>query len=353
MIEYGKPVRVGVIGIGFGQRAHVPAFSAVPGCDVVALCATSHERAARVAERLGVPVAYGDWHDLVADPEIDAVTISTPPVLQAEIAAAALQRGKAVFCEKPLATSPGEAERLTLLAQQTGAANMLDFELPEIAAWCRAKAILDQGGIGPLRHIAVNWYVETYASRMRLNSWKNDPAAGGGTLNSFVSHVFHYIEWFAGKIEALSVHLCHAPGDSSTSDTLIVAVLLLESGVPVAVSVSSNAFLGNGHRVAFYGSDGTLILENNTADYANGFQLHCGIRLTGRLERVEVDAADAGQADEDGRVPLVTRLATRFVHWIHQGVPAKPDFADGLRVQRLIAAAQRSQELGTWVHGPF
>ena len=353
MVEPGQPVRVGVIGIGFGQRAHVPAFSAIRGCEVVALCASTRERAAKVAERLGVPGAHGDWHSLVENGEIDAIAIATPPSIQPEIAAAALESGKAVFCEKPLAASLADAERLAALAERTGAPNMLDFELPEIPVWSRARAILDEGGIGPLLHIAVNWYVETYASRMGLSSWKTRTADGGGTLNNFMSHVFYYVEWFAGRIEAVSVQFLRAPEGVVSGDALVVGALMLESGVPVAVTVSSNAFLGNGHRVTFYGSDGALVLENTTADYANGFQLCCGTRDTGALERIEVGASGLTLPDEDGRVPLVTSLATRFVDWIRRGVPAKPDFADGLRVQRLIDAAQRSHESGGWVHGPF
>jgi len=230
---------------------------------------------------------------------------------------------------------------------------MLDFELPEIRAWREAKEILDGGGIGPLRHIAVNWYVETYASRMGLDSWKNDPARGGGTLNGFMSHVFYYVEWFAGEIEAISTHLCGTPGQSSAGDALVVAVLRLASGVPVAVTVSSNAFLGSGHRVAFYGSDGTLVLENSTADYATGFGLRYGTRGTSALADVALAAPDTTQAGEDGRVPLVASLAVRFVDWVRHGVPARPDFTDGLRVQRLISAAQRSHDTGGWVNGPF
>ena len=348
-----RPVRIGVIGIGFGQRAHVPAFSATAGCEVVTLCASSHERAAKVAAQLRVPAATGDWHELVADPDIDALAIATPPALQTTIAAAALRSGKAVFCEKPLATTTGEAESLVELARQFGAANMLDFELPEIAAWRRAKAVLDDGGIGRLRHIAVNWYVETYASRMGLDSWKNDPARGGGTLNGFVSHVFHYVEWFAGEIDSVSAQLSGSPEQGPAGDALVVAVLRLASGVPVAVTVSTNAFLGSGHRVAFYGDDGTLVLENATADYATGFRLYMGTRDIGALEELEVAVSGTAQAVSDGRVPLVASLASRFVEWVRHGVPARPDFADGLRVQRLIAAAQRSNDVGGWVHGPF
>lgn len=346
------PIRIGVIGIGFGQRAHVPAFSAAAGCEVVALCASTVQRATKIAERLGIPKAYGDWRALVDDPTIDAITVATPPDLQPDIVLAALAQGKAVFCEKPLATSQAEAIQMAEVAKQAGLPNMLDFELPEIEAWRRAKTILGEDRVGPLRQIAIEWHVETYANRMGLSSWKTDTRTGGGTLNAFVSHVFHYVEWFAGPVQELSARLFRAPGDMRTGDTVTVLCLKLASGTPVSASVSSNSSLGNGHRVTFYGDEGTMVLDNASTDYARGFQLHHGTRHSNRLEEIDLNE-DAGIPGADGRVPLVARMAERFANWIRNGVPARPNFVDGLRVQSLLDAARRSDESGCWVRGPF
>ncbi len=84
---------------------------------------------------------------------------------------------------------------------------MVDFEFPDIDEWQQAKTLLDQGGVGNLRHIAVTWNVQTYANRMGLSSWKTRMEDGGGTLYSFVSHVFYYLEWFAGSIRRLVCNL--------------------------------------------------------------------------------------------------------------------------------------------------
>ncbi|MGA7937615.1 MAG: Gfo/Idh/MocA family oxidoreductase, partial [Kovacikia sp.] len=241
-------IQVGVVGIGFGQQVHVPAFQLDDRCQVRALCASTVERAAEVAKRLQVDRALGSWQELVADPTIAAISIATPPAAQEEIAIAALSQGKAVFCEKPLTRSLEAAQKLASLAQRAGVANMVDFEFPEIDEWQRAKAILDQGGIGNLRHIAVSWNVETYANRMGLSSWKTRMEDGGGTLYSFVSHIFYYLEWFAGPIRRLVCSLFRPPGDSRSGDTLATLSLELESGVAASLSISSHSFLGNGHR---------------------------------------------------------------------------------------------------------
>lgn len=345
-------VRVGVVGIGFGQQVHVPAFRQNMRCEVKAICASSLERAKTVADRLGIEKAFGDWRELVEDPGIDALSIAAVPSVQPEMAVTALARRKPVFCEKPLATSRAAATDMVAAAEAAGMGNMVDFEFPEIEAWRRAKAILDGGGVGELRHVAVSWNVETYASRTGVESWKSRDEAGGGALNSLVSHAFYYLEWFGGPIRRLSARMFRAPGDARSGDSLAILCLELESGAAASLSVSSHAFLGSGHRLEFYGSGGTLVLENPTPDYARGFRLLYGARGSNRLEVVSTDEG-AGDGSDDGRITVVARLVNRFVSWVITGARSHPDFRDGLRVQGLLEAARRSNAAGRWVEGPF
>ena len=349
MIRSEKKVRIGVIGIGFGQQVHVPAFRADPRCDVVAICASTLERASKVAAQLGIDKAFGDWREMIEDPSIDTITIATPPSIQTEIAVAALAQGKAVFCEKPLAISQAAALEMVEAAERAGVANMVDFEFPEIVEWQQAKSILDSSGIGNLRHVSVSWNVETYANKMGLKSWKTSVEEGGGTLNSFVSHAFHYMEWFAGPVKRLLANLFRAPGDNRTGDTLAVLCLELESGVAASLSISSDAFLGNGHRIEFYGDKGTLVLDNSTPDYVRGFRLLYGTRTSNRLEEVLCSGDRSEAIGSDGRIAAVARLVERFVNWVETGVPSTPSFKEGLRVQSLLEAARKSHELGCWV----
>ena len=90
---------------------------------------------------------------------------------------------------------------------------MIDFEFPELPAWQRAKALIDEGAIGTLRHVVVTWQVENYATRMRLKSWKTNGDDGGGVLGNFVSHCFHYLEYFCGPLANLSAQLFGLPGE--------------------------------------------------------------------------------------------------------------------------------------------
>ncbi|MEP7357569.1 MAG: Gfo/Idh/MocA family oxidoreductase, partial [Anaerolineales bacterium] len=314
-------LRVGIVGIGFGQQVHLPIFRAHPQCEVAGLCASTYARAAAAAAQHKVPHAFGSWPALIDSADIDVVSVAAPPVLQPEIIRAALAKGKPVFCEKPVGCSAGPVAELAELAQQRRLPNMVDLEFPEIPAWQRAQAILSSGALGQVRHVVVAWNVETYANKLGLESWKTRAEDGGGVLPAFVSHSFYYLEWLLGPIARLSARLSRAPGDTRSAETLGVLGLEFASGCMASLTVSSHAFLGNGHRLEFYGDHGAMILENLAADYARGFTLRCGTRGMGGLETVPVADFPDGV---DGRIAAVTPLAARFVDWCLTGRPAAP-----------------------------
>lgn len=336
-----KPTRVGVVGIGFGQHVHVPAFRSDARAVVGAICATSQARAGEVAARLAIPRAYGDWRELVADPEIDAVSISVPPVLQPTIAVAAATAGKHVFCEKPLASDAPRAEGMLAAARTAGVVHAVDFEFRETQAWQRAKEICEEGVLGTIRHAAVSWRIETLAYRRPTASWKLREADGGGTLNLFVSHSLDYIEWLLGRVTRVAARLAPA----ASCEAQVDAWMELAGGTPVALSVAANALFGSGHRVEIYGEAGTLVLENRTSDYVSGFELLVGTRIGGALSPVELAGARAGG---DGRVLAVSGMVRRFLDAIDGGPEMRPNIEHGLRVQALIDKIRRANEAGQW-----
>ena len=232
-------------------------------------------------------------------------------------------------------------------ADSASVPNVVDFEFPEIPAWIKAKRLLDNGDVGKLAHIEVNWAVETYANRHQLDdSWKTD-RDGGGALFSFMSHVFYHLEWFVSQpVVRLSAMIGNAPSDPRSGDTLNGIHVQFADGLMVSVTVSSHAFLGSGHRLTFYGSDGTLVLANPTRDYVRGFQLLYGRRGDETLRDVTPpDIPDS----VDGRRYATGRLVTRFVDWIVEGTPTTPTVKDGVRVQQLLTAAQNSDAAQAWV----
>jgi predicted dehydrogenase len=362
-----RPLRVAVIGLGFGQQVHVPAFRADPRCEVTTVCASTEAKAAEVAYRLQVPHASGNWRALVASPEIDAVSIAVPPRLQPDIAAAALRQGKAVFCEKPLAADIDDARAAREAAEHAGRPNMLNFEFGECDAWRCVQELIDSNRIGRITSVDVDWRVQTYANRNRLENWKSRPAEGGGALQAFVAHTFYYLERFAGPITWLQARLAKAADDPRTGETEAVLEVKFVSGGRATVYVATDAPPPHRHRIDIVGEHGVLRLVNEESDYIAGFRaLHApwaGAKMTAvfpqsatRGEGHADGGADFGELSRaavgDGRVVATSRLVRKFVDWIVEGTSARPNFADGHRVQFLIEAARRSNAEGHWLDAP-
>ena len=339
-------IRIGIIGTNYGLQVHLPAFRADTRCRVTALCGSNRESAAAQAKQAGIGVCFDDWNGLLEHPEVDAVTIAVPPAMQPSIALRALALGKPVFAEKPMAARLADARAMAELATSRALPAMIDFNFSGVLAWRQAKRLLDEGAIGRLRHVSVNWNVENYSTKMRMRNWKTRGGEGGGALGNFVSHCFHYLEWFCGPVSGLSARLSGLP-DAPDIETNASISLAFADGASGTIAMSCASYLGSGHRIEFYGEDGTLTLINPTSDYMRGFELRWGRRPTA-LAEVEVrDASDRGHP-QDGRIAPVSRLAADFLSAIESRTPAVPGFAEGLRVQLLLDAARRANNGRCW-----
>jgi predicted dehydrogenase len=343
---FSTVIRLGIVGVNYGLNVQLPAFCADPRCQVVALAGSDAGRATELARAAGVPKGYGDWRALVEDADVQAVAIATLPSLQTQIAAAALALGKPVFAEKPMASDLASARSMLWQAKLSGLPTMIDFNFHQVMTWQRAKQMLDAGVIGALRHVAVHWHVESRAIQMRMRNWKTVGDDGGGVVGNFISHCFHYLEWFCGPIAGLSARISGLPDDPEAETTIAMA-LQFKAGPLASLSMSCASYLGIGHRIEFFGQDGTLVLHNPGADYMRGFELFHAERPAA-LERVPVtDPIDAQFTD--GRIAPVSRLAKLFFDAIESSGTATPGFAEGYRVQRLIDAARRSHRRGSWI----
>jgi predicted dehydrogenase len=375
------PLRVAVIGVGFGQQVHVPAFRADSRCEVTTLCASNEAKAAEIATRLNVPHASGDWRAVVADPEIDAVSIAVPPRLQPQIALAALEQGKSVFCEKPLGAhlhdvmplrrSNNLSPTLSPVPHETGtssarrAVGMVNFELCECDAWQRFQQMATPKQFGRETSVAINWRVQTYSNKRRIDNWKSRPDEGGGALQGFAAHSFYLLEQFCGPICRLKAQLTKAPDDPRSGETNVDLELEFFFGGRGIVQIATDAPPPHRHQIDFVSPYGALRLINEGSDYINGFELYGGfdVFFSGqgleRLERVFPEAqpspvtgsmgGDVPAVAADGRIEATSRLVRKFIDGALGGSPAHPDFSDGYRVQYLIEAARRSNAEGRWI----
>lgn len=336
-------IRVGIVGMGYGQAVLVPAFRLDPRFEVAALAASRPGKAREVADRLGVAKACDGWEPLVADPSLDVVAVAVPPLHQPDVACAAVRAGKHLFLEKPLAVDLAGARRILGAVHAGRVADVVDFEFTALPAFRRLHELtLAEGGA---RRIDVAWHVRTYANEKRLVSWKTDPVQGGGALLSFASHALHYLEWLAGPATRIRAVLGKADDDPRPGETRAVIELDFASGASARLDLDTDSGHGPLHALALRTRSSLYHLRNPGQDYIHGFGLD---RTVGESPaRSMGDLALTGHAD--GRIAAAAILASALADRM-EGKPSEaPDVEAATRVQFLLDAAQRSHKAGNWI----
>ena len=190
---------IAILGTGMIGAVHRRA-ALLAGATVRGVVASSPQRAREVAQAWDVPRAYRDIEEVVADPQVQVVHVCTPNHLHRAMAQAALQAGKHVICEKPLATTLEDAQALAALAASTGLVATVPFVYRYHPVVREARARIAQGELGPLRLIHGS-YLQDWLLDPASNNWRVDPALGGASrvFADIGSHWCDLVEWVGGE----------------------------------------------------------------------------------------------------------------------------------------------------------
>src|SRR5712692_127679 len=142
-----KTIRIGIIGAGFARTTQIPGFQNCAGARIVAIASAHREHAEEVAREFDIDHVEADWRALVARDDIDLVSIVTPVVTHCEMTLAALDRGKAVLCEKPMAMNADEARRMAERAREAEVLALIDHELRFLPGRIKMRELLHRGEI--------------------------------------------------------------------------------------------------------------------------------------------------------------------------------------------------------------
>ena len=191
--------KVGVIGTGFIGPAHVEALRRLPGIEVVALADLGQELADAKAGLLGIPTAYGDYRNLLANAGIQVVHICTPNNFHYAMAKEALLAGKHVVCEKPLATTAAEAAELVELADRTGLVNAVHFNVRYYPLMRQVKVMAAKGELGKIFSIHGS-YLQDWLFYDTDYNWRLEPEFSGPSraVADIGSHWMDLVEYVSG-----------------------------------------------------------------------------------------------------------------------------------------------------------
>ena len=356
-------IGVAVVGTGFGQKVHIPGFKANPRTQVVAVYHRDLEKAKAIAQSHSIPNACQTIEEIVALPEVQAVSISTPPFLHYEMAKTVLQAGKHLLLEKPTTLSAKEARELYQLARDKGVIATLDFEYRFVPAWQRLAELLSEDYVGQKRLIKIDWLVSSRADASRPWNWYSRKDRGGGALGALGSHAFDYISWLFGSVKRLCAQLSTtipmrpdpATGELKPVDADDTCMLMLEltDGTPCQVCISAAVYAPRTHGVEVYGDRGTLVLSsNNQKDYIHGFHLW-GSTAGQPLTELEIPLSlGFDKTYTDGRIAPFIRVVDRWVQSIDKGEAIAPSLREGVYSQLLMDLSHASDQQRGWVDVP-
>jgi predicted dehydrogenase len=344
-----SPIRVLVLGGGYGARILLPALLDNPA---FAVCGIWGRHPDRVRDTMGNQSSVPILDDWKIAPEIDAVALAVPPVVQVEAARFFLAQNKALLCEKPLAANWQEA--LSLASAAGSNPVLVDYGYRYLEPFQRIKAMLEAEELGPVESVNIDWLLSTRAKPDLTWNWKSDAEMGGGTLNMMGSHILDYVSWWFGEMQSVKcvkkTIVGKRPQDDSrewkavtADDSCQLDLIAQDSHLPIQIKVSTAESVPGPHQIHLHGRKGWMKLIN-----ANGSNYFSGFALSGEKEGrplfAKAESLEPNLPTEDSRLKIARRLVDNWSRQIHElsfeGVTLK----DALSAQYLLEWANRGQK---------
>jgi len=389
-----KTLRVGMVGYAFMGAAHSHAWRTAPRFfdlplqpQLAAVAGRNADGVRAAADKMGWESTETDWRALIERDDIDLIDICTPGNTHAEIAIAALEAGKHVLCEKPLANSVEEAERMAAAADAAAARGVYStcgFSYRRTPALALAKRMVDAGRLGQIRHVRAQYLQDWLADADAPLTWRLDKSkSGSGSLGDIGAHSIDAAQWITGRnITGVSALLetfvkerpvggnfvglggNGATGEGAergpvTVDDAAIFTARFEGGPsadqsssgPIGVFEATRFALGrkNAMRLELNGTKGSLAFDfedmNTLSVYDAADGPDAGFR---KIFVTEPEHPYAGNWWPTGHglgyEHLFTHQVVDLVTAIADNRPPTPSFADALQVQKVLTAVETSAD---------
>ncbi|WP_174517924.1 Gfo/Idh/MocA family protein [Lentzea aerocolonigenes] len=375
-----------MVGHAFMGAAHsqawrvAPRFFDLPVRPVMSvLCGRDADRTRAAAEHLGWAEAVTDWKSVLDRDDVHVVDICTPGDTHAEIAVAALDAGKHVLCEKPMANNVTEAVAMAEAAERAarrGVRAMVGFSYRRVPALGLARELVSRGRLGKIHHVRAQYLQDWIVDPAAPLSWRLDKEkAGSGALGDIGAHVVDAAQFILGDtvrevsgtmetfVSERPLALSHSGLSGTASDrtgpvTVDDAVLFLARFAGGALGSFEATRFANGRknalRIEVNGSAGSLAFDLEDMNVLQFFDGTEDAAVAGFRRIIVTEPSHpyvgawwpAGHGL--GYEHAFTHQAVDFVRAIAAGTDPVPSFADGLQVQRVLAAVEDSAASRTW-----
>ena len=322
-----QKLKVGIIGAGRIGQVHAKSITYhIPQAEIVAISDIYVDGAKKVSADLGIPNAYEDYHEILNNPEIEAVLICSSTDTHADIAVEAAEAGKHIFCEKPVDLTVAKIKKVIAAVEKAGVKLQIGFNRRYDHNFAEIKRLANEGKLGNLQTI-------------KITSRDPEPPAieyvkvSGGIFLDMTVHDFDMARFIGGEVEEVyanaTVMVVPAIGEAGDVDTALVA-LKFESGAIGVIDNCRKACYGYDQRLEVFGSGGQASAANDTptnVSYINDDGNRTDKPLYFFLERYMQSFTDE---------------MTEFINAVQNDVPTKTTVNDGLEALRLGLAAKLS-----------
>lgn len=372
-----KAVNIGIVGTNFMGKAHsnaftkVPYFFDLPAKPVLKVaCGRNEAKLETFAQRFGWQHQETSWEKLIERDDVDLIDISTPNDLHKPIAVAAAKAGKHILCEKPMAVTEAEAQRMLETAQDAGIVHMMIFNYRFLPAMQLARQMIEAGKIGKIHHFNAVYYQDWLVDPSFPITWRHDSkTSGSGAHGDMNAHIVDLARFLVGEFEAVSgdqkTFIKERPladgsgtGQVTTDDATCFFSHFRDGALGSFMATRYATGRKNFLRLEIFGSEGSL-----------GFNLE-------RLNELEYYSRNDEATEQGFRNILVTEAAHPYVNawwppghiigWEHtfihevseliKGIsyntPVMPDFYDGLRCQQVLDRVMQSANEKKWISIP-
>lgn len=385
-----KNLNIGLVGAGFMGKAHVVGYSNMPKLFWPApampvlktICDIIPEIAEDAKERFGFEKCCTDWRDIINDPDIDVVSICTPNNAHASIAIAALEAGKHVICEKPIASTLEDAKAMEAAAAKAakkGIIGMNAYQYRRVPALALARKIIEEGSIGQILNVRCTYLQSWCADPNSPLSWRfQKEIAGAGTLGDIASHVIDIAQSLAGDIEEvvsmLQTYIKERPEQEGGVDLLGTVkmnenarmkpvdvddeasfLVRFKSGAVGSIEATRNAWGRNNFiTVELHGTEGTLYFNYERLnelqvcwakdpDDRRGFKtIYTGPAHFYGEATWNIPGMNIGY----GELKAIEMFD--FISAVMSGEQPSTNFTTGCRVEKVCAAVSKSAETKQW-----
>lgn len=323
-------VRVGIVGTaGIGMR-HAEALAAVPGACVTALVDKDGFLAERLAKRCPGAVVSTSVKDVLS--VVDAFHICTPPDSHAALSILALESGKHVFCEKPIAPTAKEAEMMVRAAKKSRKLLCMGFNMRFRPSYLRMKELIDSGAIGDP---VTGWCLRLGMLQVEGSNWRMNPDHTVGMAVESLSHEFDTLRWLFGEVLSVQAFLAGTRANLPGFDDNAIVHLRMANGMLCSLIASWTSYVGRGSR-GVVGTEGSMELFGDDTWEVSAF------RWRRRIDDILHAEPFLEKLDHTAYIGI----DERFVRAVETGIVDVPTGEDGLAVLRMSLAVKKSAGLG-------